>query len=123
VLIFYQICIKKMETAPHIGNMLKAYVQQHRIFQSGWARQQGIKPTTVARYLKQPNMQVDTLFAICHTLNHNFLREIADMLPPAMPPQQPANQQAEVIALQQQVKELQTQVATLKEALTLVGGR
>jgi DNA-binding Xre family transcriptional regulator len=111
-----------METAPHTGNMLKAHVKKHRIFQSGWSRQQGISEQTIARYLKQPTMQIDTLFAICQTLNYNFLRDIANALPPAMPPQQPANQQAEVAALQQ-VTELQTQVATLKEALRLVGGR
>jgi Cro/C1-type HTH DNA-binding domain len=112
-----------METAPHIGNMLRAHVKKHRIFQSGWARQQGISQQAIARYLKQPTMQVDTLYAICQTLGYNFLQEIAGTLPPAMPPQQPASQQAEAAALQQQVKELQIQVATLKEALALVGGR
>ena len=68
-------------------------------------------------------MRIDTLFAICQTLNQNFFRDIADMLPPEMPPVPAANQQAEVATLQQQVKELQTQVATLKEALALVVGR
>jgi hypothetical protein len=121
--IFNQICTKKMDTAPHTGNMLKAFVQQHRIFQSGWARQQGIGPTSVARYLKQPTMRIDTLFTICQTLNYNFLRDIADALPPTMPPHQVSSQQLETEALKQQVTALQTQVATLKEALTLVGGR
>jgi hypothetical protein len=112
-----------MDTAPHTGNLLKAYVKKHRIFQSGWARQQGITQQAIARYLKQPTMQVNTLFTICQALNYNFLRDIANTLPPAMPPQQPASQQADVAALQQQVKELQTQVATLEKALLLVGGR
>jgi DNA-binding Xre family transcriptional regulator len=112
-----------METAPHTGNMLREYVKKHRIFQSGWARQQGVSEQTIARYLKQPTMRIDTLYTICQTLNHNFLHEIATTLPATMPPQQPPSQQAEVAALQQQVTALQTQVATLERALTLVGGR
>lgn len=112
-----------METAPHTGNMLREYVKKHRIFQSGWARQQGVSGQTKARYLKQPTMRIDTLYAVCQTLHYNFLQEIAATLPATMPRQQPPGQQAEVAALQQQVKELQTQVATLKEALALVGGR
>jgi hypothetical protein len=112
-----------LQPAPHTGDMLRDYVQRHRIFQSGWARQQGVDPTTIARFLKQPSLQVDTLFAICQVLKHNFLREIADLLPPDMPPVAPLSQAAEVAALQAQIAELQTQVATLKEALALVGGR
>jgi hypothetical protein len=112
-----------MKAAPHTGNMLKAHVKKHRIFQSGWARQQGVTQQTIARYLKQPTMRIDTLYTICQTLHYNFLQEIATTLPSTMPPVPPASQQAEVAALQQQVTALQTQVATLKEALALVGGR
>jgi uncharacterized protein YceH (UPF0502 family) len=110
-----------MQEAPHIGNMLRQYVRQHRIFQSGWARERGIQPTTVARYLKQPSMRVDTLFTICQTLEHNFLREIADALPAELEPRPVADQSTEVAALQQRIAQLETQVATLKEALALVG--
>jgi cell shape-determining protein MreC len=112
-----------MIASPHIGNMLRDYVTKKRIYQSGWARQQGLNPTSVARYLKRPTMQVDTLFAISQTLQHNFLREISDLLPPQLEPQAAIDRGAEVEALQQRVQQLETQVATLKEALALVGRR
>ncbi len=105
-----------MQEAPHIGNMLRQYVQKRRISQSGWARETGLNPSTVATYLENPAMRVDTLFAICQTLQHNFLREIADMLPPDMEPKAATNRDAEVEALK-------AQIATLEKALMLVGGR
>ena len=103
--------------------MLKTHVQKNRLFQSAWARQAGISPKAVANYLKRPTMQIDTMFTICQTLNHNFLREIAGMLPPEMPPQHIPDQSAEIAALQQKVNDLQLQVSTLERALGMVGGR
>jgi hypothetical protein len=115
--------MQQYKTAPHIGQMLRAYTRSHKISHSAWQQVSGKSYKSIINYQKQPTMRIDTLFAICQTLNYNFLRAIADMLPPDMPPLPAANQQAQVAALQQQVKELQTQVATLKEALALVGGR
>lgn len=106
-----------MQEAPHIGNMLRQYVKKRRIFQSGWARESGLHPSTVATYLENPSMRVDTLFAICQTLKHNFFREIADMLPPELEPKAAIDRDAEVDALK-------AQIATLEKALMLVvGGR
>jgi hypothetical protein len=115
--------MQQNKTAPHIGQMLRAYTRSHKISHSAWQQVSGKSYNSIINYQKQPTMRIDTLFTICQTLKHNFLREIADMLPPDMPPQAPSNQQAQVAALLQQVKDLQTQVATLKEALKLVGGR
>jgi hypothetical protein len=85
---------------PRIGQLLKNHVQAHRLFQSGWARQQGVSRQAIARYLKQPTMRVDTLFVICQTLKYNFLRDIANLLPPQLQPQAPANEQTTITALQ-----------------------
>ncbi len=113
----------KPTAAPHTGNMLRAYTRSRRIAHSAWQQVSGKSYSTIIKYQKQADMRVSTLFAICQTLNHNFLREIADLLPPGMPPAAPPQQTAEVAALQQQVNALQLQVATLKEALALIGGR
>lgn len=112
-----------VKDAPHIGNMIRKHVKEKRLFQSGWARQQGVTPKTIASYLKNPAMRTDTLFTICQVLNQNFFRQIADSLPANLPPelQHESRQLAE--ALQQEVAQLKLQVATLEKALGLVGGR
>lgn len=112
--------MEKIE-APDIGKLLQAYVKKNRIRQSGWARTAGIHPKTVAKYLKQPTMQIATLFAICQTLKYNFLKDIADHLPPDMPPVTDNPLQSHIAQLEQQVHDLELHVKVLREALELVG--
>ncbi len=106
---------------PDIGALLKEYVKKNRIRQSGWARKANLNPKTVARYMKQSTMQVDTLFTICQTLNYNFLKEITALLPADMPPLTENPLQARISELEKQKSDLELQVKTLKEALELVG--
>jgi transcriptional regulator with XRE-family HTH domain len=114
--------INPME-APHIGNMLRLFITKHRLSQSAWARRAGITPKTVASYLKHPTMRIDTLFAVCQSLEYNFIREVAHMLPPDLAPQKPIDQTETVKALQVEIEQLKVQVATLEKALSLIGGK
>lgn len=68
-------------------------------------------------------MRVGTLFTICQTLHYNFLRDIADLLPPDMPPQKTHALQARIDELENENEHLKVQIATLEKALSLVGGR
>ena len=111
----------KITEAPHIGNLLKAHVKKYRLRQSGWARQEGLNRKTVGTYLKQKDMQVTTLFTICQTLNYNFLKEIAHLLPPDMPPLTDNPLQTRLTELEKQKADLELQVKTLKEAIELMG--
>ncbi len=110
-----------MKDAPHIGQLLASFVSQHKIYQSAWARDAGIAQQTVAKYLKQPHMRVDTLFTICQHLEYNFLRDVANMLPAALPPQAPENQAGELARLSAENQQLKVQVATLEKAISLLG--
>jgi hypothetical protein len=109
-----------MIEAPHIGNILKDFAKRNRIFQSAWARDAGLTPQTVANYLKQPSLRVDTLFAICQQLNYNFLADIAALLP-ALPHKNSAMPNIELEAMQKENESLKIQIATLKEAIGLMG--
>lgn len=111
-----------MNKCPHIGLMLKKHVKAKRYFQSGWARQQGVRPGTVAGYLKGETMQVDTLFTICQVLEYNFFKDLAAALPEHLPPQPVSEHETRIKELEEKVKQLEWQNATLKEALKLVGG-
>jgi DNA anti-recombination protein RmuC len=110
-------------TAPHTGQLLRAYTRKRKISHSAWQQVSGKAYSTIIKYQKQPSMRVDTLFEICLTLKHNFMREIADMLPAELEPRAIPDKTAEVTALQQRIAQLETQVATLEKALALVGGR
>ena len=110
-----------MIQAPHIGKLLTAFIKKNRLYQSAWARDAGISATTIAYYLKQPTMRVDTLYAISQQLKHNFLREIADTLPPELPPQAPIDQSAELAALKAENEKLKIEVAALERAIGLMG--
>ena len=107
----------------HIGNMLKMHIRKNRYFQSALARDLGISEKSVGLYKKRKTMQVDTLIAISRALKYNFLRDIADLLPPDMPPQKTHALQARIDALENENEHLKVQITTLEKALSLVGGR
>jgi hypothetical protein len=107
----------KFNKAPEIGPLLRKYVKEKRIYQSGWARKQGTTPLAVARYLKRPDMKISTLFTICQVLSYNFIREIADQLPAEFPPHTTNPLQQRVSDLEEENKMLKKEVAVLKEVL------
>lgn len=109
-----------MIEAPHIGNILNQYTRKNRLYQSAWARHAGVSPQMIAQYLKQPTMRVDTLFGICQTLQHNFLREIADTLPPELPPQAQKDQSEELAAFKAENAALKIEIAALEKAIRLM---
>ena len=104
------------KTPIHIGKRLREYVTEKRIFQANWGRAQGIKPRTIARYLKSEHMKVATLFRICQVLKYNFIREIADQLPPELPPHTPNPLQQRMDELEKENEKLKLLVETWKEA-------
>jgi len=110
-----------MLQAQHIGNLLTAFIKKNRLYQSAWARDAGISATTIAYYLKQPTMRVDTLYAISQQLKHNFLRDIANTLPPELPPQAPVDQSEELAALKAENAALKIEIAGLEKAIGLMG--
>jgi len=105
---------------PHIGNMLNAYVKEKRIFKAGWAKQMGIGASGVEGFVKNPNAKIDTLFKICQVLNYNFFEQIAALLN-HLPPSNTPIPNADFEALQKENETLKIQVATLKEAIGLMG--
>jgi hypothetical protein len=111
-----------MIESPHIGNMLKAYVKEKRIFKSGWARQMGVTPGAIEGFVKKPNIKVDTLFKTCQVLNYNFFADIAAMLP-QLPHANSKIDNTQLEAVQKENETLKIQIETLKQALSLVGGK
>ena len=107
---------KEFKKPEHIGQRLKKYVKEKRLFQSAWARDQGVNQVTIARYFKRETMRITTLFTISQVLKYNFIREIADQLPAELPPHAENPLAAENEKLKKEIERLQLQVEVWKEA-------
>ena len=109
--------METLKKLPHIGEILKKYVKKNRIYQSAWARHQGVKFKTVNSYYKRPSLQVETLFNICQVLKYNFIREIADQLPAEFPPHATNPLQDENAALKKEIEMLKHEVEILNRVV------
>ena len=107
---------KEFKKPEHIGRRLRKYVTEKRLFQSAWARAQGVNNVTIARYFKRETMKITTLFTISQVLKYNFIREIADQLPAELPPHAENPLAAENEKLKKEIEWLQLLVETWKEA-------
>ena len=65
----------------HNGQMLADYFAKHSINRSALARQIGVAPTTVLKYLESESLQFRILWKISIALKHNFLGELLVQLP------------------------------------------
>jgi cell shape-determining protein MreC len=101
--------------------MLRQYVDDNRLSQAAWARRANVNISTITQYLKQPTMRVDTLMAVSEQLEYNFLRDIANTLPPQLPPQALKDQSTELAALQTENAALKIEIAALEKAIGLMG--
>jgi hypothetical protein len=103
--------------APHIGDMLKKFTKEKRTYKAAWARHQKVYYSTVQRYFKKSSMQISTLFTISQVLKYNFLRQVADALPPEFPPHADNPLQAEVDALKKENAELKKEIEVLRSVI------
>lgn len=102
---------------PNIGEMLKKYAKEKRIFKAAWSRHQGVTKQTITRYFKKSTMQVSTLFDISQILKYNFIRDIADSLPADMPPHAVNPLQAELDEAKKDIERLKFQVEILEKMI------
>lgn len=99
---------------PHLGQMLRTYVKANRVYQSPWARLQGVQFKTVNSYFKKATMQAGTLFTVCQVLKYNFFRDIADELPAEFPSKTPPAFTQRISELEKEVERLKIEIAVLE---------
>jgi len=104
---------------PHVGQMLRTYVKTNRLYQSGWARMQGMKPSTICNFFKKPTIPLGTLYDICQILKYNFFRDIADSLPAELPPFKTNELAGRVAELEKENEKLKNDIALLKEVIAM----
>jgi hypothetical protein len=108
---------KEREKAPNIGETLKKYCKEKRIYKAAWSRHQGVRKETITSYFKKPTMQIATLFTICQVLNYNFFRAIANALPPDMPPIEKNPLQQELDNAHKEIEKLKLKIEVMEEMM------
>lgn len=108
---------------PDVGKILKDFIKTNRKYKSGIARWMGVASSGVAGYTKRKNMEVYTLWRMCHVLKKDFFADISAQLPAEFSPAPPVQNQQEFEQLKLKVRQLEIEVSTLKEALKLVSGK
>ena len=66
---------------PHIGEMLNLFIAQRRKSPSAFSRKLGIDVSALLRIRKKSSIQIQLLWNICQTQQHNFIADIALQLP------------------------------------------
>ncbi len=107
------------KTTIHAGQLVKNYITTHRIYKSALDRVMNKPKNTTIRYQKQESLQSSVLIALSHALKHNFLADLAALLPESYTTDAPKdNSQAQRIAeLEEQIRILQAEKLVLLEAL------
>lgn len=69
------------EAAPEAGALLARYFKEKRTRKSVLARLMGVRPQTILGYQMKKTMQTATLWKLSIILKHNFLLDMAYLLP------------------------------------------
>ena len=110
--------LNEENTAPNIGELLRAYFKEKRIRKSGLARVMNRRPDTIYGYEKNSSIQTAILWELCHALQYNFFADLAAELPETYAKKATNNEQAEKIAqLEQEIVMLTREKNLLLEAL------
>jgi len=99
--------------------MLNRHVRKHRYYQSALARDIGVRPETVADFLRRPDNKLSYLWRISNALNYNFLAELSALLPPDMP-SAPNAKDARIAELEKEVQQLTAERDMLQRVLEML---
>ena len=95
----------------HNGKMLADYFEKHAVNRSALARQIGVAPSTVMKYLESESLQFRILWNISLALKHNFIAELSAQLPIEMP-DPPKDEK--MLALEKELERLNIELSVYK---------
>ena len=103
-------------TAPHVGQLLKNHIKQHRLHRAVLSRMLNRAYGTVYKYQQNKSMQTHILWELSTALKHNFFMDLAAQLPPDFSTNAPDASLPlleRIAALEEENKLLLTKVETL----------
>lgn len=104
---------------PDTGQMLRDYINAHRIHQSAMARAMNRRVSCIMDYKKRKSMQTALLWEISIVLKHNFFLDIAAQLPVEFSTDAPydASKDEQIARLTAENEKLRTERDLMKEIL------
>lgn len=107
------------QTPIHAGDILKNYIDTHRLYKSALNRTLNKPPSTVLRYQKQASLSSQVLIDLSHALRHNFLADLAALLPESYTTDAPkdSSYQQRIAELEAQLNRVLAEKSVLLEAL------
>jgi len=107
-----------MENNLNTAQIIGLYFVKNRTRKAALARRLHKNISHIMGLQKKPSIQTQTLWELCHALEHNFFLDIAAQLPIDYSTNAPANHDKDQIIalLQQQILKLQTEKDVLLQA-------
>lgn len=103
--------------SPNVGAIVKHFIKSKLISQAALARELGVHPSAVIKYMNQPSIATKTLWKLCHNLQRNFFMDIALLLPPEYKTSQKPNESKDnrILELERRIEILEAEKAILLE--------
>lgn len=96
----------------HNGKMLADYFAKYQVNRSALARQLGVSPSTVMKYLESESLQFRILWGISLALNHNFIADLTAQIPVEMP-EPPKDEK--LLALEKELEHLKIELSVYQK--------
>lgn len=108
-----------IKTPIHIGELVKEYIKNKRIFKSALARKMNKRDTDILRYQNSESLKTEVLFQLSDALEHNFFADIAALLPANYTNEAPIDTTKDILIdnLNKQIEILKAREEVLLEAL------
>lgn len=106
-----------MNSKLHTGEMIKKIIAQKNLSPTKMALGIGIPNTAIYAYEKRGSVQTSILFNLCHAAQHNFFKDIANMLPHHYTQDATSSSEQEIVALKKEIERLQYENNLMKELL------
>ena len=100
---------------PHVGEILKNYIDTHRVYKSSLARKLGIADNTILRYQKSNTLKASVLWDLSCALKHNFIMQLGEQLGIAYETKAEKELKQQLQQLQQNNHDLKKENELLKE--------
>jgi DNA-binding Xre family transcriptional regulator len=98
-----------MENNLDTGKIIKDYLIKNKISRAALTRKLGKNANHIMYIQKQPSLKTESLWELCHALEHNFFQDIASMLPESYTTIDNHGDPKDTL-----IKELQQQITILK---------